>query len=166
MHPNEIVRFISYSVLSHAEHPTKESHAFRKWDNRTPYGIHPVWCAMTLLQETALPDELREAGAEALLFHDILEDTTANLPEDTNHRVRGLVEGMTFAGSNEEMEHVWERSPEIRLLKLYDKVSNLLDGVWMDAEKLERYRAHTRRLTDDVESRYGLLNIVRIARAL
>lgn len=166
MSPNEIIRKISYSVLSHAEHPDKELHAFRKWDGRTPYGVHPVWCAMTLLQETALPEEIREAGAEALLFHDILEDTTAGLPEGTSSRVRVLVEEMTFSSSDEEMEKVWDRSPEIRLLKLYDKVSNMLDGVWMTPEKLERYRNYTRRLADDVESQYGLLNIIRIARAL
>lgn len=157
---------IAYSVFSHAERPTKPSKAVRKWDGRTPYGVHPVWCGVTLLQETALPEEIREVGAEALLFHDLLEDTTVDLPEGTSPRVRELVEGMTFASSDEEMEKVWERSPEIILLKLYDKVSNLLDGVWMIPEKRERYRAYTYRLADDVESHYGILNIVRIARAL
>lgn len=166
MCPRKLVDLISYSILAHAERPTKASKAVRKWDGRTPYGVHPVWCAMSILQETLLPEEIREVGAEALLFHDLLEDTTAGLPEGTSDRVRELVEGMTFASSDEEMEKVWERTAEVRLLKLYDKASNLLDGAWMAPEKLERYRAYARLLADDVELQYGLLNIVRIARAL
>lgn len=157
---------IGETILAHAEQPTKPSKAVRKWDGRTPYGVHPTWCAMTLLQEPALPEELRRDGAEVLLLHDRLEDTTAGLPEGTNAYIRAMVEGMTFASSDEEMVKVWERTSEVRLLKLYDKVSNLLDGVWMTPEKLERYRAYTRRLSDDVEAHYGLLNIVKIARAL
>lgn len=166
MNAERLLALISHSVLSHAERPTKPSKAVRKWDGTTPYGVHPVWCAMTLLQETALPEEIREEGAEALFFHDLLEDTTAGPPEGTRSRVRELVEGMTFASSDEEIVEVWSRTPEVRLLKLYDKVSNLLDGVWMTPEKQERYRAYTRRLADDVESHYGTLNIVRIARSL
>lgn len=166
MDAKQLLEGISHSILSHANLPTKPSKAVRKWDGKTPYGVHPAWCAMSILQEAALPEEIREVGAEALLFHDLLEDTTAALPEGTGARVRELVEGMTFTSSDEEMEKVWERSAEIRLLKLYDKASNLLDGVWMTPEKLERYRAYAHRLADDVESNYGLLNIVRIARAL
>ena len=166
MKAKQVVEGIVYSFSAHAERPTKASKAVRKWDGMTPYGVHPAWCAMTLLQEPALSEEIRERGYQALLFHDILEDTTADLPEGIAPEVRELVEGMTFASSDEGMEKVWERSTEVRLLKLYDKVSNLLDGVWMAPEKLERYRAYTRRLADDVKSNFGSLNIVRIARAL
>ena len=166
MDAKQIVEGINYSFSAHAEQPTKASKAVRKWDGTTPYGVHPTWCAMTLLQEPMLPEAIRERGYQTLLFHDLLEDTTAGLPEGTALEVRELVEGMTFASSDEEMEKVWERTAEVRLLKLYDKVSNLLDGVWMTSEKLERYRAYTRRLADDVESNFGSLNIVRIARAI
>jgi len=162
----ELARLISYAIITHDDCPRKPSKAFRKWDGRTPYGIHPVWCAMTLLHEYALLEELRIAGAQALLFHDIFEDTTADLPEGTDERVRELVEGMTFESSDEEMEKVWERSPEIRLIKLYDKVSNCYDDVWMTPEKRERYRTYTRKLADDVEANYGSLTIVKFARAL
>ena len=166
MNAKQIVESITYSFSAHAERPTKASKAVRKWDGVTPYGVHPAWCAMTLLQEPALPEEVRERGYQALLFHDLLEDTTADLPEGIASEIRELVEGMTFASSDEEMVKVWERTSEVRLLKLYDKVSNRLDGVWMTPEKLERYRAYTRRLADDVEANFGSLNIVRIARAL
>lgn len=54
----------------------------------------------------------------------------------------------------------------MRLLKLFDKVSNLLDATWMKRDKWKAYVCHTLRLTDDVERAYGDLNIVRIARAI
>jgi len=159
---------ICFTLYAHATQAKKPSKAVRKWDGKTPYGVHPLWCATTLLHETTLPEELRQRGAEALLYHDIPEDTTQTMfLEHTPSDVLRLVEDMTFAGgSAEEMERVWERSAEVRLLKLFDKVSNLLDGAWMDAEKRAKYQQYTRRLTDDVALNYGELNIVRIARAL
>lgn len=154
------------AFLAHADAPTKPSKAVRKWDNKTPYGIHPTWCAMTILTETILSEELRVIGAQALLFHDVLEDTTAELPEIIPPKVVQLVKEMTFASSDEEMELIWSRSKEAMLLKLYDKVSNLLDGSWMSVEKRARYADYLSRLCDAVEPHYGNLNIIRIARAI
>lgn len=162
----EIAEWIEYSMDSHSRFSTKESNATRKWDGETPYGVHPTWCAMTLLHETRLPAELRKSGAEALALHDVLEDTTRPLPEKTSERVRQLVDGMTFESSRSEMQLIWDRSPEIRLLKLYDKVSNIMDGAWMSQEKRAAYLSYTKRLADDVERNFGALTIVKIARAL
>lgn len=161
-----LVYAIGETILAHAEHPTEPSKGMRRHDGKTPYGVHPVWCAMTLLHETSLPEQLRRDGAEALLLHDRLEDTTTGVPEGTSAYICSLVEGMTFASIQEEMEGVWEQSPVIWLLKLYDKASNLLDGVWMTPKKREGYLSYTRQLADNVESRYGTLNIIRIIRAL
>ncbi len=168
MNAIELAQKVAYALLTHEEKAKKASKAFRKWDGKTPYGVHPIWCATTLLHETSIPEDLRNEGAEALLFHDILEDTTAELPDGTSDRIGKLVDGMTFEGGTaQEMQEVWSRSKEIRLLKLYDKVSNLLDAeIWMTPEKLATYRAYTKKLADDVESNYGTLNIVRLARAL
>lgn len=162
----ELADLIGYILVSHEEKPLEPGKAVRKWDGRTPFGTHPTWCAMTILTEAGLPEEFRVAGAQALLLHDILEDTTAGLPEGTSAQVAELVEGMTFAGSEEEMRLVWSRGPEIRLLKLYDKANNHLNIFGMPQEKLKRYAAYILALCDDVEPRYGTLNIVRIARAI
>lgn len=166
MDAKEIAELINYIFATHAEKPTKPSKSLRKWDGKTPYGIHPAWCAMTLLHETELPEALRITGAQALLLHDVLEDTTAGLPQGCPAEVEKLVREMTFASSDEEMVEIWSRSKETILLKLYDKVSNLLDGAWMPKEKRARYSAYTMRLADEVEKTYGTLNIVRIARAI
>lgn len=145
---------------------------FRKWDNTTPYAVHPTWCAMTFLQETNLPVEVnREQCALALLLHDGPEDTGQPLPNWIPSEVIELVRLMTFSSAPNstaiEMERIWQLPPLVRLLKLYDKVSNLLDGTWMSDEKWnEQYVPYVIRLATDVENAYGDLNIVRIARAV
>jgi hypothetical protein len=122
---------------------------------------------MTILTESRLPEDLRVRGAWALLFHDILEDTDAALPVGTPVEVVSLVREMTFEGSDEEMRLVWDRSRECRLLKLYDKVSNMLDGSCFSGDKLERMRLHCLKLADYVDLEFGSgLNIVRLARAV
>jgi hypothetical protein len=145
--------------------------ATRRWDQTTPYAIHPLWCAMTLLSETTLPESLRDVGYQALLWHDILEDTQAGLPSDSSDTVKQLVQEMTFESFSDEMQHIWERSDTARLLKLYDKVSNLLDGTWMQNEQWNQYVTYTLKLLENVENisrkyRYGSLNIVKIARVI
>ena len=162
----DLLQLVAYAWSAHADLPTKPSKAVRKWDGRTPYAIHPLWFAMTLLTEVTLPEDLRMRGARALLLHDVLEDTTAGSPLGLDPQVVSLVEGMTFASSDEEMEQVWSRSDEVKLLKLYDKTSNLLDANWMSPEKRIRYRAYLLRLCDAVEPIYGSLNIITMAKAV
>lgn len=161
-----MAEIIGYIFLAHSTKAKKPSKAVRKWDGKTPYGVHPTWCAMTILSEPMLPEEIRLSGAEALLMHDLLEDTEAELWGETSQRVLELVEGMTFKSSEEEMKLVWERSQEIRLLKVYDKTSNLLDGSWMTSEKRVVYERYLSGLCDDVEKAYGKLNIIHIARSV
>jgi hypothetical protein len=121
---------------------------------------------MTLLSETKLSQEFRFAGFQALLWHDVLEDTTLPLPDETSTEVRNLVEEMTFKSFEEERENIWSRSERAQLLKLYDKVSNLLDATWMSDSKWDEYATHTKRLTRLAVERFGELNIVQIARAV
>ena len=117
--------------------------------------------------ETALDERTREEGILALLYHDVLEDTRQPLPGWLSDRVKGLIEGMTFKnGSSQEMQEIWSRPREVRLYKLYDKASNLLDGVWMDEQKRKKYQDYTRNLLEDAEQNYGALNITRIVRGI
>jgi hypothetical protein len=156
---------VIYSISAHSEHSLNPENATR-WDHITPYAVHPMWCAMTLLTETTLPNELRYMGYQVLLWHDILEDTDLPLPSSTNQEVRNLIEEMTFNSFCEEKLLLWNRSKEAKLLKLYDKVSNLLDGVWMSDELWKDYLIHTLKLIEFVSQEYGELNIIKIARAI
>jgi hypothetical protein len=53
---------INHATLAHSNHPKRPEGAIRFWDSLTPYAIHPIWCAMTLLTETRLPEEIRLPG--------------------------------------------------------------------------------------------------------
>jgi (p)ppGpp synthase/HD superfamily hydrolase len=107
---------------------------------------------------------VRNNGGAALLYHDVLEDTTEALPGWLEEEVAVLVRDMTFEGGfAQEQNDIWEKPPIIRLLKLYDKVNNLLDGSWMSEEKRERYIEFTRALAHDVAENYGKLSIVKLA---
>ena len=88
------------------------------------------------------------------------------LPDDVDPHVRTLVEEMTFTSFGDERRHLWQRSNTTKKLKLYDKVSNLLDGTWMTSKRRLRYLKHTRKLMKFVQREYGMLNIVRIAHAI
>jgi (p)ppGpp synthase/HD superfamily hydrolase len=157
---------IQHAIRAHTHFPNTPRDAVRLWDRRTPYVIHPIWCATTLLTETRLPEAIRFPGALALLWHDTLEDTRLPLPAEAEPAVRQLVEEMTFASLDEELERLWERSATAQLLKLYDKTSQFLDGTWLPDRRWNQLVAHTRRLEQSAVAAYGELNIVRIARAV
>lgn len=157
---------IHHAIQAHTHFPNTPRDAVRLWDRHTPYVIHPIWCAMTLLTETALDETIRYPGAIVLLWHDTLEDTQLPLPKDTQPEIRQLVHEMTFANLDEEFERVWERSDTTKLLKLYDKVSQFLDGVWLTDTRWNQLVQHTRKLEQFVLARYGESNIVKISCAV
>ncbi len=166
--PFDTARFaslIDFAIRAHDKFANEPRKRFRKWDGHTPYSIHPVWCAMTILTETTLPADIRYKGALALLLHDVLEDTQAPLPSSLPAGVEALVDEMTFSSYEDEVERIGGRSEICRLLKLYDKVSNLLDMNWR-TDKRDHYVAYALRLCDEAERRWGPLNITRIARAI
>ncbi len=158
---------VTWVMNAHTNHARKPSKAFRKWDTTQPYWMHPIWCAMTIATETKLDKEVREDGVLTLLYHDIIEDTTVSLPPGLSPKVCDLIAGMTFpSGSAQEMEELWNRRPQIRLYKLYDKLNNLVTAkVWMPADKYAKYREHTARLARDVMENYGDLQITGFAAA-
>lgn len=157
---------IDFIYTAHQEQPVELPNTYRFWDKRTPYAMHPIWCATTLLTETTLPEALRAQGALTLLYHDVLEDTTAGLPDNLPADVVEGIHHMTFDNFDQEVELLPKKPIHIQLFKLYDKTSNLLDATWMDAKLFEKYWKFTGELCQRVESEYGLLNIGRIYRSL
>lgn len=161
-----IVDGVSFAKHAHIDLPITPNDAIRFHDRTTPYIVHPIWCAMTIMAETRLPESLRLNGCLALMWHDALEDTHAELPIDTVCEVRQLIQDMSFANFADERNLIWERSKEIRLLKLYDKTSNLLDASHYSIEKWNNYVEFTQSLIVDVENNYGSLNIIKIAKSI
>ncbi len=159
-------RDLIYIIEAHTNKEKKPENRFRNWDNQTPYYIHPIWCATMIRQEQSLTEEVRLAGSQALLYHDVLEDTIAELPKWLSEDVKSLILNLTFNSSEDEWENLWKKDKRVRILKLYDKVSNMMDGVWMKPERRQQHQSHLRRLCEDVERNYGELNITRLARTL
>ncbi len=135
----------------------------RKFDNQIPYFIHPLWCGMTILSETNLPEKLREIGSLTLLYHDVLEESLHELPSYLPEEVKRYVKLMTYEHFNDEVEDISNQPKEIKLFRLYDKVSNILDSSWMSVDKKKKYMDYINYLTEEVRKNYGDLNIVKIA---
>ena len=157
---------INHAFAAHIENPKSPEDAIRFWDKKTPYVVHPIWCGVTLLTETQLPEDIRLPGYQALIWHDVLEDTNLPLPEGTDPEVARLVGEMTFASFKEEQELIEGKENLVKLLKLYDKTSILLDAVWMKDEKWNNLVDYTLKLRQFVLEAYGDLNIVKIAGAV
>lgn len=164
--PNVLLQNIIAAHQLHADAARQPQDVYRRFDGKTPFIIHPLWCMATLAAETQLPEEVRRRGMLVLLYHDVYEDTKGQLPSDLPAHIVEGVRHMTFDSFQQEMRDLWEKPVEIRLYKLYDKVSNLLDWYSKDPEETKRYRDFTKRLADDVERNYGPLKIVTLARAL
>lgn len=160
------LRDLAFVVEAHTKKLKEDASGVRRWDNKTPYYIHPIWCATMLLHETSLPEKIRSLGGQALLYHDVVEDTDAGLPLWLSGEVKSLISEMTFSSSEDEWENLWDRSEEARLLKLFDKVSNILDGIWMKPERKKQHLEHLKKLYEDVERNYKGLNILKLAKTL
>lgn len=140
---------------------------------KVPYFTHPLWTSLMILLEPSLAEKIRWPGAIALLFHDVLEDTTASLPVNLDPGIVELIQKMTvvkepkfhFSSFEKERLTLSKEPVLVQLLKLYDKVATLYDG----ALPKKRYLAWvdlTEKLIRNVEKEYGALNIVLLARQL
>jgi len=157
---------LEWVMRAHRDHPNQPSEAVRRFDSQTPYAVHPILCGMMIMQEQGLAAGIREDGGLALLYHDVIEDTSAKLPPWLSENVAHLVNEMTFDSPDHEKAVIFEKDPIVRLLKLYDKVSNLMDRDWSNLERSQRAIDYITRLCDDVEQNWGELNVTVFARAL
>ncbi|MCK9194327.1 MAG: hypothetical protein M0P19_10695 [Nevskia sp.] len=66
---SQLARTISHAIAAHNQFGRSTLDAVRFHDHKTPYAIHLIWCAMTLLAETKLSEELRRSGSDTLLWH-------------------------------------------------------------------------------------------------
>jgi hypothetical protein len=163
----KLLKQISFITEAHQEKALTEKKTTRTFQSgeSNPFFIHPVWCALTILQETKLPESVRLSGAETLLFHDILKDTSAELPEDLPQEIKNFIQEMTFSDFQTEIATIPTKPPFIQLLKLYDKTATLYDGAVKEKTTQEWYN-YIQKLIDNVGKEYGELNIVLLAKTL
>ena len=137
--------------------PKQPHRVLRSFDNTTPIAMHSVLAASVMSAESDVPSDMRWLGQQVLLRHDVIEDTTIGIPNDSSPALRTLVEGMTFSGGfKEEKVEIWTRPPIVWWLKLYDKWANCADGAnpggWMDSRGLEYRNAYVRFTHDLLEA--------------
>ena len=163
----QFVGYIAEVAEAHQEKALPDAHTHRTFPSgeSNPYFTHCVWCAMMILLDTKLPANIRETGAEVLLFHDVLEDTSADLPKELSPETRRLIDEMTYKNWDEEKTIILTKPPLVQLLKLYDKSATLYDAA-LSRPRHKEWADVTEKLTDNVEKEYGTLNIVVLAREL
>jgi (p)ppGpp synthase/HD superfamily hydrolase len=164
--PELMLKLNELAIRAHQVHPKKPENAVRKADLQTPYVTHCQWVASSIISEEKLPPVLRRLCYQALLLHDVIEDTTLELPDWVEPEVISLIEELTFAGgTKEEAEKIRERSQEAILCKLYDKVHSCLFGLgWLEPQYYHYFYDHITNLINYIEPKYGDLAIIGIAK--
>ena len=122
-----ILRAIDFAARKHRDQRRKDEEA-------SPYINHPISVSLLLAEIGGITDS---EVLSAAILHDTLEDT-ATTPEELEAafgmRIRKLVEEVTddkrlpkANRKQRQIEHASELSPDAVLIKLGDKISNVLD---------------------------------------
>lgn len=161
--PKNMKQLLDFIYGAHQEYNSRKD--FRQ-DGKVPFIAHPIWCALTLLNDQRIPFEEREIGYQVLLLHDVLEDTSLEIPDFVDAKVLDLVREMTH-GTWEEEQNVEDKSDFIKLLKLCDKIASMYDEtVREDPQRRKEWKALTQSLLADVEKHYGNIRLVTLAKAV
>jgi len=159
---------MTYDVFRlHSEHAKTPEKRFRRFDGKTPFGVHPVLGGMLILHEELLPEKTRETGAKAFFGQDFKEDTDADLPRWAKEpEVERLIDELTFTEDENKFDKIWERSEEAILLSFYDNVINLMCVGKVKQRRLTYCKRKIREHMKYIKSRWGRLEIVRLAEGL
>jgi len=127
MTPLLLLRVLEFAARKHRDQRRKDEEA-------SPYINHPISVALLIAERGGVTDT--EILAAAIL-HDTLEDTDTKpeeLEETFGVRIRKLVEEVTDdktlpkeARKQRQIEHAEHLSPDAVLIKLGDKIANVLD---------------------------------------
>lgn len=161
--PKEFKKLLDFVYSAHQEHCVKKD--FRQ-GGEVPFVVHPIWCAVILLNDTHIPFEERRIGYQALLLHDVLEDTSLKLPDWIEPEVVKLVQQMTHETWEEE-KAVDKKSPLVQLLKLCDKTASMYDeNVRSDPQRRREWKELVKKLLDNVEQNYKNSRVVLVAKVV
>jgi (p)ppGpp synthase/HD superfamily hydrolase len=122
-----ILRAIGFAARKHRDQRRKDEEA-------SPYINHPISVSLLLAEIGGIADS---EVLSAAILHDTLEDTDTT-PEELEGvfgtRIRKLVEEVTDDKSlprarrkDLQIDHAYQLSPDAVLIKLGDKISNVLD---------------------------------------
>jgi hypothetical protein len=161
--PKNLKQLLDLIYSAHQEHNTRND--FRQ-NEKVPFIVHPIWCALTLLNDQRIPFKERELGYQVLLLHDIIEDTSLVVPDYIDQKVLDCVKEMTH-DTWEEEKNIEKKSDFIKLLKLCDKIASMYDEtVRNDLQRRKEWKILTQKLFVDVEKHYGNIRLVTLAKAI
>ena len=161
--PKDFINRINHSYKGHQECNTKND--FRQ-GGTVPFVVHPLWCAMMIVNDSGIPFEIKRVGYEVLLLHDVLEDTSLGLPKDVDPEVEKIIKEMTHDTWEEEQD-LSGKSDIVKLLKLYDKVATLYDEtIRPDTQRRKEWITLIEVLMKEVEKLYPKARILSVARGL
>jgi (p)ppGpp synthase/HD superfamily hydrolase len=159
----ELKKYLDFAYFAYQENNITEQ-AYRQ-DGKVPYIMHPLWCASMLITDTQVPYEQRELGFKALLLHDVLEDTSLQMPDWVEPEVKDIVKELTFESFEQAVKEYPKKSPFIKLLLLYDKLSNMYENHVQEYHRGEWKMAVLHGIRE-VEKEYGNIRIVQIGKAI
>lgn len=163
---SELKKLLDFSFAAYQEN-NSSSQEYRQNGN-VPYIMHPVWCASVLINDTRIPLEERELGFKALLLHDILENTSSELPDWIDDDVREMVEALSFGEPHDLQEIIRElgNKPALfTLLLLIDTLSSMYEE-HVSKKKRRAWKLGVKALTVLAEKNYGNVRIVQISKAV
>lgn len=168
----EFKKYLDFAYSAYQEH-NNSGQAFRQ-NGKVPYMTHPLWAAMMLIADTQIPWEQRAIGFKALILHDVLEDTSLELPDWVEPKVKEIVQELTFESFEAGVKLYDNKSSYIKLLLLYDKLSSMYEKHVGITGKTEEIRSAKRRLwkeftlkgIKEVEKEYGNIRIVQVGKAI
>lgn len=159
----EFKQLVDLAYKAHQEHNTRKDY---RQDGKVPFVVHPLWCALTLLNDQRIPFEERYIGYQVLLLHDVLEDANIDIPDTVSEEVISLVKEMTH-DSWEEEQDISHKSDFMKLLKLTDKIASMYDEtVRPEPVRRREWRELVEKLLYDVEKKYGNIRLVTLAKAV
>lgn len=167
----ELKKYLDFAYSAYQEN-NLTNEVYRQ-EGKVPYIMHPLWCASMLIADTQIPWDQRELGFKALIMHDVLEDTLLELPEWIEPKVKEIVSELTFESFEQAKKEYADKSPFIKLLLLYDKLSSMYEnhvGIHDGPTKAEQKRRDWKKFTivgiKEVEKAYGNIRIVQIGKAI
>lgn len=160
----EYKKLFDFAYSAYQEHCGDSGNEYRQNGN-VPFINHPIWCASLLLADTDFPLVLREIGFKALLLHDVIEDTSIDLPYWVEPEVKEAVKNMTYQNFDQESDKALSKPIFIKLLILIDKISTMYE-YHARKEKQRKWKEFCEKLLKDVETEYGNIRIVQISKAI
>lgn len=165
LEPDLAKNLFDFAHDAHTNHNLRgEDHIMRR--RMYPYIVHPMWAAATLVADPKISKEERILGYQILVLHDVLEDTSVQLPDWVSEEVKKGVQSLTHNNWEEEQEAVTHYTPFLKLLKLCDKIQTMYELAVVDPKKAHEWKQLIERLVVDVDAQYGATRVAVLAKAL